>query len=276
MVEEGQRIEVAEGRTLKTSDRGVVAVGSYFADGLFKRRIYVGDSINIEGKDFKVIGVLKTLGSRMDDSYVYMNVDDARSITNKPKSVSMIIARAKKGESPGKVAEEIAVDLRKYRNVDKGSEDFSAQSSEDLAKSFTMILGAVQAVIVGIAAISLLVGGVGIMNTMYTSVVERTKEIGLMKAVGARNSDVTLLFLFESGLLGLSGGIVGVLLGVGFSKLAEAAAQQALGGTIFKAALSLDLIAGALLFAFLIGTISGVLPARRAASLKPADALRYE
>ena len=188
----------------------------------------------------------------------------------------MIIAKLKTGEEPSKVAENIEEDLRKYRNEEEGSENFQVSTSEELMASFAMILGVVQAVIVGIAAISLLVGAVGIMNTMYTSVVERTKEIGLMKAVGARNSDITLVFLFESGLLGLAGGVLGVLLGATFGKIAEIMAQQALGSNTFAAAITPTLVLGALAFAFVIGTISGVLPARQASTLKPADALRYE
>ena len=276
LVEEGQNIEVSEGRTLKTDDKGVIVIGSYTSDGLFKRKIYVGETLKIEGKDFKVVGILKTRGSRFDDDAIYMNGEEARTLTNKPKLESIIMARVKKGESPEKVAAAVAENLRKHRNVEKGSEDFVAQTSEQLAQSFATVLGVVQGVIVGIAAISLLVGGIGIMNTMYTSVVERTKEIGLMKAVGARNSDITLLFLFESGLLGLLGGIVGVLIGAGLSKIAEAAVQQALSANTFVAAISPGLVVGALLFGFVIGTASGVLPARRAASLKPAVALRYE
>ena len=276
LVEEGQNIEVSEGRTLKTDDKGVIVIGSYTSDGLFKRKIYVGETLKIEGKDFKVVGILKTRGSRFDDDAIYMNGDEARALTNKPELESIIMARVKKGESPEKVAAAVAENLRKHRNVEKGSEDFVAQTSEQLAQSFATILGVVQGVIVGIAAISLLVGGIGIMNTMYTSVVERTKEIGLMKAVGARNSDITLLFLFESGLLGLLGGVVGVLIGIGLSKIAEVAVQQALSSNSFVAIISPELIAGALLFGFVIGTASGVLPARRAASLKPAVALRYE
>ncbi len=276
LVEEGQNIKVAQGRTLKTGDKGVIVIGSYTSDSLFKRKIYVGETIAIEGKDFKVVGILKTRGSRFDDDIIYMNGDEARDLTHKPKLVSMIIARAKKGESPEKVSDAVAENLRKHRNVEKGSEDFVAQTAEQLAQSFATVLGVVQAVIVGIAAISLLVGGIGIMNTMYTSVVERTKEIGLMKAVGARNSDITVLFLFESGLLGLLGGIVGILIGVGLSKIAEIVVQQALSTTTFVAIISPELVVGALLFGFVIGTASGVLPARQAASLKPAVALRYE
>ncbi|MBI5636275.1 FtsX-like permease family protein [Candidatus Micrarchaeota archaeon] len=114
------------------------------------------------------------------------------------------------------------------------------------------------------------------MNTMYTSVIERTREIGIMKAIGAKNRDIMLLFLIESGVLGLVGGLVGVSLGVLLSKIAQALAEQALGVGLFKPFLPAELIIGALLFSFVIGTLSGVLPARAASRLQPVEALRYE
>jgi putative ABC transport system permease protein len=105
---------------------------------------------------------------------------------------------------------------------------------------------------------------------------ERTKEIGTMKAVGAKNSDILQIFLFESGLLGFVGGAIGVALGVGLGKSVEYIASTALGTNLVQASITLPLIIGALTFSFLIGTLSGVLPAMQAARLKPADALRYE
>jgi len=143
-------------------------------------------------------------------------------------------------------------------------------------KSFQNIFGVIQAVLVGIAGISLIVGGIGIMNTMYTAVIERTKEIGTMKAVGARNSHILLIFLFESGLLGLVGGAIGIVIGYGLGKGAQYMATIGLGTDLLRAYFPWYLILGALVFSFLIGTLSGILPALQAAKLKPAEALRRE
>jgi len=143
-------------------------------------------------------------------------------------------------------------------------------------ETFSNIFGIVQGVLVGIAAISLLVGGIGIMNTMYTSVLERTKEIGTMKAIGAKNSDILQIFLFESGLLGLVGGAIGVALGAGLGKGVQYAAAILLDSDLLQASITLPLVLGALTFSFLIGSLSGIFPAMQAAKLKPADALRYE
>ena len=127
---------------------------------------------------------------------------------------------------------------------------------------------------IGIAGISLLVGGIGIMNTVYTSVLERTKEIGILKAVGANEKNILLLFLFESGMLGMLGGVIGVILGLSISKSVEYFAYQYYQSQLIQAQISPLLIISTLLFAFIIGTISGTLPAKQAARLNPVDAMR--
>lgn len=274
--EDMQQVDMAEGRGLKESDSGKVLIGSHFADGLFDREVKIGSKISIEGKDYQVIGILESMGNKQDDSMVMMTIDDARDLYDDEESVAMIYAQIKPGYEPAEVAEDIEDKLRKTRHEDEGSETFSVSTSEQLMESFGAILGVVQAMIVGIAAISLLVGGVGIMNTMYTSVLERTREIGIMKSIGATNRDITTLFLIESGMLGMIGGLVGILIGMSLGKLTEIIAEQALGSTLLKASFSPELIIGALIFSFVIGSISGVLPARQAANLKPVDALRYE
>ena len=124
--------------------------------------------------------------------------------------------------------------------------------------------------------ISLIVGAVGIMNTMYTAVLERTKEIGIMKAVGATNQAIRTIFLIESGLLGLMGGLVGTVLGLLISFATAGIAGQALGTNLVQAYVSWWLVIGALGFSFVVGALAGYLPARQAANMKPVDSLRYE
>jgi len=157
IVRQGQNIEIASGREIMKDENGVVAIGSYVADGLFDKKVYVGDTIKLEGKDFKVVGIMKSRGSKFDDNVFYMNIDEGRNLVKKPKLASMIIARIKKGEDGEKVAKTIEENLRKHRNVKKGSEDFTVQTAQQLANSFAMVLGVVQAVVVGIALISLLI-----------------------------------------------------------------------------------------------------------------------
>jgi putative ABC transport system permease protein len=181
-------------------------------------------------------------------------------------------AIAKKGFPPGDVAENIAEAMRKDRDQKEGQEDFSVSTFEQLASTYLGMIATVQTVIIGIAAISLVVGGIGIMNTMYTSVLERTHEIGVMKAIGARNSDIMMIFLMESGILGLVGGVIGVGLGLGVGAAVGSIISQSLP---FSVSFPPWLTFGALAFSFIIGNLSGALPALSAARMKPAEALRY-
>lgn len=269
--------KIAKGRDLKKSDQRKVLAGSRFANptDFFESALKIGDSIEIQDQKFEVIGFLEPIGNPSDDSQLYLNMDIARELFAVPENIDFIMAEVTEGTKPADAAESIKKALRKHRNVKEDEEDFDVQTFEEYIKTFETIFTIVQAVLIGIAAISLLVGGIGIMNTMFTSVLERTREIGVMKAIGARNSDIMRLFLLESGFLGMAGGIVGIIIGAGMSKAVEfVAAQQGL--SILKAYFPWYLILGALAFSFLIGTIAGVTPAIRASRLKPVDALRYE
>ena len=276
--EEMQSLEIIDGRSLKKGDKFKVVVGYDHSvdEKTWKRGIEVGGTIEIEGYDFKVVGIYSKVGNPYDDGSIYMPKETLKEILEIEDEESQILAKTATGFDPIKVAETIERKLRKSRGEKEGQETFTVQTSEQLLESFSNIFGIVQAVLVGIAAISLLVGGIGIMNTMYTSVLERTKEIGTMKAVGAKNSDILFIFLFESGLLGLVGGAIGIGIGIGLGKGAEYIASTALGTDLLQAAFPWYLIVGALLFSFLAGTLSGILPAMQAAKLKPANALRYE
>jgi putative ABC transport system permease protein len=265
--------ELEEGRNLRQGDKYKVAVGYGIAHDLFDKDIAVGKKIMINDFPFEVVGVYSKKGGVVGDNVIRIPKETAREIFDEPDKVTAIFIEARQDFSVNDVAERVKKNLRKFRNVKEGEEDFSVQTTENVIKTFEAVLGVVQAVLVGIALISLLVGGVGIMNTMYTSVVERTREIGIMKSIGARNSNIMFIFLIESGLLGLIGGIIGVLLGISLSKSVEVAAFQ-FGIESLKAYTGLPLLAGAALFAFLIGSVSGVLPALQASKLNPVDALR--
>ncbi len=268
--------DIGEGRLLRPSDKYKAMIGWGTANELFDKRIKVGNKIYINGVEFEVVGIHKKIGGlagTASDNMVRIPKSAAREIFNKPDEVSAIFLRVKDGYSVDDVAERIKRKLRNFRDVKEGEEDFSVQTSAQVIAAFEQILGVVQAVLVGLAAISLLVGGIGIMNTMYTSVVERTKEIGIMKSVGARNSTIMIIFLIESGLLGAVGGAIGVALGLGIGKVAEVIAMQ-FDITSLQAYTGLPLIFGALLFAFIVGAIAGTLPAIQASKLHPVDALR--
>ncbi|NOQ55874.1 MAG: FtsX-like permease family protein [Nanohaloarchaea archaeon] len=266
---------IEEGRQFKSIDNDVAILGSNIASDRFDRAIVVGEKIIVENKEFKVIGIQKKSGSPMHDNMVRITTDSAQELFDlkETEEVSMIFAKVKVGIDPLIVAEDVKKALRKDHNVKVGEEDFTVTTAQQLIEGFNNILLVIQAVLVGIAAISLVVGGIGITNTMYTSVVERTREIGIMKSVGAKNSDIISIFLMESALLGFFGGILGVIIGLSVSKGIEIMAVYA-GVTVLKAYFGIELVIGALIFSMVIGTLSGVLPAKGAAEMNPVDALR--
>jgi putative ABC transport system permease protein len=264
-----------KGRLLDESDKYKIFIGHGIAYDTFSEDLEIRDKLEINNINFKIVGILKKVGGG-DDYSIYLPLDTLRDLVDEPELVSMATIVVADGFEPDFVAGDIREELYDYRNEDEDSATFSLSTSEDLLQIIGDILSIVQWILVGIAAISLIVGGVGIMNTMYTSVVERTKEIGIMKATGAKNSDILMLFLIESGMLGIFGGLIGIILGVGISKGVEFIAYQQLGIELLKVSIDPYLIGGALLFSFVVGSISGVFPARQAARLKPIDALRYE
>ena len=207
------------------------------------------------------------------NSVVFLMNDDMEELFGIDDEIDLIVVRVRDKDKIEDVANEIERKLRNDRNEKVGEESFSVETPLQALGAVNTVLGIINIIIIGIAAISLFVGGIGIANTMYTSVLERRKEIGVMKAVGAKNKDILMLFLIESGLLGLVGGIVGALLGLGAALFVSGAATSALG-VPFEVVISYPLIFGAIAFSFLVGMISGVLPAMQASKLNVVDALR--
>ncbi|MFC1685573.1 ABC transporter permease [Nanoarchaeota archaeon] len=272
-----QGFEIIRGRNLKPSDKYKALVGIMHYEGdVFDKEVDLRDTLIIEGQEFKVVGVIGRIGNPSDDSQVYIPLETSREVFDEPTAYTVLLVQTKKGIDVSKVAEDIEKALRKSRDVEEGEEDFAIQTSEQLVEVYGSVLGIVTAVLIGIAAISLLVGGIGIMNTMYTAVLQRTSEIGVMKAIGARNSDILTLFLIESGLYGMLGGGIGILIGMAIAYVVVLVGQQYVGEALLKADFSLLIIGGSLAFSFFVGVLSGVAPAYRASKLKPVDALRYE
>jgi putative ABC transport system permease protein len=268
--------EMEDGRFLKKDDTYKVVLGYDFGyEEVFEKNVRLGDNIEIEGIEFEVVGILGKQGSFATDSAILMNEEPMKEVLEIGDELDLIAVQVASEKDIDRIVTDIEKALRKSRDVEEGKEDFTVETPQDTIESLNSILSVVQAVIVGIAAISLLVGGIGITNTMYTSVLERTREIGIMKAIGARNSSIFSLFLIESGMLGMAGGAVGIVLGFILAKLVEVAGKYALGADLLRADFSLWLIVGALAFSFLVGTIAGTLPAVQASRLKPVDALRY-
>ena len=283
-------IPLEEGLDILKSDMGYELVeGHWPIPG--KREIFVGflvpkdvfpgmkveTQVTLRGKQFEVTGVLKSVGSKQDDSMIYVDLDIYREITGEREGTQMAMAKVKPGYSADEVVENIKESLEENRKRKKGEDlpPYTVISSEKMADIVGNIMGLIQVAIFGFASIAIVVGAIGIMNTMYTSVHDRIKEIGIMKAVGAKNKTIVLIFLIESGIFGLAGGLGGIVLGLGLAKIVEIYAQSQYF-FMLKASITPQLILFGLTFSFLVGCIAGYLPARSASKLNPVDALRYE
>jgi len=209
-------LEAEEGRLLRENDRGKVMLGNFFLDTEdFEKDFRVGKNVKVNGGDFEIIGILEQSSTFQLNSVVFMTTSDLQDIFGIEDEIDLIVAQVKDREKIEEIGEEIERKLRGDRNEKEGEETFSVETPLESLEVVSTILGIINIIVVGIAAISLFVGGIGIANTMYTSVVERTREIGIMKAIGARNKEILSIFLIESGLLGLVGGIAGALVGLG-------------------------------------------------------------
>ena len=259
----------------------VVLLGPEVAETLFGHSDGVtGETVRIEGQPFRVIGVLESkgggsFGSQDNVAIIPFTTAQARLIRRSTSDrVDIIFVQAVSGDVVTQASEEIASILRTRHRTPVGADDFTVFTQQDLLSTFQSITGILTIFLGGIAGISLLVGGIGIMNIMLVSVTERTREIGLRKALGARRRDILIQFLTESSLLSLIGGIIGILFGwlISFAvgRIAEAS------GTAFTPVVGVDAVLLATLFSAAVGLFFGIYPANRAASLEPVEALRYE
>ena len=258
----------------------VAIIGADVATALFDRTDgLVGESIRINGQPFKVIGVLEakggsSFGSQDNVVLVPLSTAQVRLLHRDSNNVDMILVSATSASTVSQASDEVSQILRQRHRTKAGEDDFTIFSQEDFVATAQTITGVLTIFLGGIAAISLLVGGIGIMNIMLVSVTERTREIGLRKALGARKKDILIQFLTESSLLSLFGGILGIGLGwlIGFIVGKIAAAS----GTPFTPTVGLNAILLATVFSTAVGLFFGIYPANRAANLEPVEALRHE
>ena len=278
LMEHVMSMKAEKGRLLEDGDSGSVFLGYAFSqeDNPFGKPILPGSRVEVQDKDFRVIGIMEKKGNFQLDGVVFLNEDDLRDLVNRQgDDYDIIAARFDKNADINEIKADIEKKLRNIRDVDEGEEDFSVQTPGAILETVNSTILAVQIFVYIIAGISLLVGGIGIMNTMYTAVVERTKEVGIMKSIGARNSTIFAFFFIESGLLGVVGGLIGATLGFLGATGVAFVGRLALGSDLIAAKISPALIIGALLFSFVIGSFFGTLPAFQASKLNPVDALRY-
>ena len=273
---EDMGMEVSVGRWPLAGKKEII-VGSLVPTDVFPG-LKINTQATIKGRQFEIVGILKSRGSKQDDSMVGIDLNIFQEITGEKKGAPQAIAKIASGYSVNQVAENIKTNLEegaKRRSGQREESSYSVLTSEAMSGVVGNIMGIIQVVVFAFGSIAIIVGGIGIMNTMYTSVRERTKEIGILKAVGAKNSTIVLIFLIESGIIGFIGGIGGMIPGLGLAKLIQAVGQL---HPVFyiEASITPGLIIFGLLFSFGVGCLSGFFPARSAAKLKPVEALRYE
>jgi len=278
LIESALNLETEKGRLLRDGDSKKTIIGGNLGeeDAGFGKQIVVGSQVLIEDKEFEVIGILEKKGSFLIDNMVVVEEDDLREIAGIPdEEYDIIVLQVDSSADIKSVQEDIEKFLRKERDVKKGEEDFTVQTPQALLGQVNSTLFAVQLFVYIIASISIIVGGIGIMNTMFTSVLERTKEIGIMKSIGARNSTVFSLFFIESGMIGSVGGILGAILGIIIAMSLAFVGRLILGVDLIRAEISIWLVVGSILGSFLLGSIFGIIPAIKASKLNPVDALRH-
>lgn len=280
-----QNLTLSEGETISEQDinglASVAILGTEVAEELFGRTYgLVGEMVRIEGQPFRVTGVIEeqggsAMGSGDDQVLIPISTAQVRiHARDNRDQVDIIYASAVSSEAVSDAMAEVGLILQECHRTAIGEEDFTITSQQAFLDTASTITGILTVLLGGIAGISLLVGGIGIMNIMLVSVIERTKEIGLRKAMGARKRDILSQFLVESLVLSVIGGILGILLGWGISALIGVVA----GASDFALipVMGLDAIILATTFSAVVGIFFGLYPANRAANLQPVEALRSE
>lgn len=273
LMEESEGIKIESGHWPTDIDSTDIIIGNKVANALFKGHPKVGDEIIIRGKKMKVAGVLSSIGEQMADNIILMSIGTFRNLTGVRGVAMNADIKLYPEANVNLIAKQIKFELGKQDQV----RDFSVLTPAKTERLAGNVLTIIELVLVIIALISLIVGAVGVMNTMYTSVFERTKQIGIMKAIGATNDNVLTLFLLESGIIGLVGGILGITFGILLAFLiGKYGESNGIRGLFSFASLDFFGLFVILFLTFVVGVISGLLPARQASRMEPAEALRYE
>ena len=276
-------LNVSDGRFITDRDNKsqsfVAVLGSSMAEDLFGDASPVGETISINGKKFQVVGLLESKGLSFDspDESILVPIETGyaklfsdTALHEGKKTVNNILVSVESTEAMDTVSTQIEYILRRSHDLDLSDDsDFNVQNQADALETLNSVTQTLTIFLGAIAGISLLVGGIGIMNIMLVSVTERTKEIGLRKAVGATKNQILTQFLIETITLSLLGGIIGILLGVGIASIFSATG-------LITAVITINSILLAFFFSLVIGVFFGIYPAFRAANLHPMVALRYE
>ncbi|MHC1611459.1 MAG: ABC transporter permease [Candidatus Methanospirareceae archaeon] len=267
-------VGIKEGRWLRENDYKACVIGHRVANDFFDKAVHVNDKLIINGEKFIVVGVFEeasTLYAADVDPHIFLTLRASQEVLQTDE-VNYIMVRVYEIDE----AEGIAEEIEEAINDNHGVDDFAmAMTMGSMIEQIGDVFNIIRGVLVGIAAIALVVASIGIMNTMLMAVMERTHEIGVMKAIGAKNSDLLSLFLLESSMVSLVGGVVGCVLGAVAAKVISLGTGAALG-IEFGAVIKPVVLVGGIVVAMLVGILSGFYPARKASRMSPVEAVRYE
>lgn len=258
--------KISDGRMLSASDSNVILIGKQLASSFFEKEIKVGQLLTIEGRNFRVVGIIDEANSRA----IIMPIDAAFEVLKDSTKgeYGSIIVKIKDADKLNETESEIQTKLLRSRNLNKDKQDFSIRTNSQSNSMREEMTSTLTTFLTAIASVSLIVGAVGIANTMFTAVLEKTKDIGIMKSIGARNEDILIIFLLNAGFIGLVGGAIGVMFGYILSFV-----LTAIGLT---SVISIKIVFMTLAVAIMVGMISGFIPAINASKLNPVEALRRD
>ncbi len=258
------------GKLLSQNDRFTAVLGFRIYNSTFQSSEMLNRQVKIGNYSFQVVGLLNTTSgsSVVSDNTVYIPLDTAKTVLGESQDATEFLVKVGTGRNVDTVASAIELKMQQLHHVTANTEDFTITTASFFTSAASGITSTLTLFLGGIAAISLLVGAIGVANTMFMSVLERTKEIGILKALGMKDTEITMLFLVEAAMIGFFGGALGILLALGVSYI--------LTTLSVPTAITSDLLVGSLLFSSIIGIASGAIPARNAAKLQPVEALRYE
>ena len=272
----GSYIEVESGRVFRNGERNVAFFGSDAASKLFgKDKVQVGSVVQMNGKNFRVVGVQKLIGTSLsasDDSQIYITFEDARDMFRGqflPDEVGIIFVQTDSGYGPDEIKDAIERKLAANHHVRLDEKDFTVITSAQITEIVGTILLSIQLVLGAVTLIASVVGAIGIANTMFMNVLERIREIGILKSIGATRNDILMLFLIESAIIGFAGGLIGLVLGWAILQVLV----DFFGVPVF---LRLRIIAFVFIFSIGTGLLAGIIPSWRAAKMDPVEALSYD
>ena len=266
---EDLNVNIEFGRAPKENEKFAMVIGSKAAADLFDKELDVGSNVYIKGTKFKVVGIMESLGNPEDDSQLQVQIDTLRDLFEDGDNVGIMDVLIVEGYDIQTAKENLQI----FLDNRLGEDTTEVISPDQFLDQLSSILDIVNYTLGGIAFVALLVGAFGIVNTMYVIITEKTKDIGIMKSIGATNRKILIMYMFQAGVFGLLGAIIGVILG-SFAALGFGAVAQASGFSFLEITIDFTLAFMLLIFGFSIGLFSGFLPAYKASKLNVVECLR--